>query len=55
MQQACQQSLMEQIAGKAQWVIHPDRDALARYGISVGQFMSLVSDSNTASISHITI
>lgn len=36
---------MEQIAGEAQLVIKPDRDALARYGISVGQVMSLVSDS----------
>jgi cobalt-zinc-cadmium resistance protein CzcA len=36
---------MEQIAGEAQLVIRPDRDALARYGIAVGQVMSLVSDS----------
>jgi cobalt-zinc-cadmium resistance protein CzcA len=36
---------MEQIAGEAQLVIQPDREALARYGISVGQVMSLVSDS----------
>ncbi len=36
---------MEQIAGEAQLVIRPDRDALARYGIPVGQVMSLVSDS----------
>ena len=36
---------MEQIAGEAQLVIRPDRDALARYGIPVGQIMSLVADS----------
>lgn len=36
---------MEQIAGEAQLVIRPNRDALARYGIPVGQVMSLVSDS----------
>jgi len=36
---------MEQIAGEAQLVIRPDRDALARYGISVGKVMSLVADS----------
>ena len=36
---------MEQIAGEAQLVIQPDREALARYGISVGQVMNLVSDS----------
>lgn len=36
---------MEQIAGEAQLSIRPDRDALARYGIPVGQIMSLVSDS----------
>jgi cobalt-zinc-cadmium resistance protein CzcA len=35
---------MEQIAGEAQLVIRPDRDKLARYGIPVGQVMSLVSD-----------
>ena len=35
---------MEQIAGEAQLVIKPDRDQLARYGIPVGQVMSLVSD-----------
>ena len=35
---------MEQIAGEAQLVIRPDRDKLARYGIPVGQAMSLVSD-----------
>ena len=36
---------MEQIAGEAQLVIRPDRDALARYGIPVGQVMSMVADS----------
>ena len=36
---------MEQIAGEAQLVIKPDREALARYGIPVGQVMSLVADS----------
>ncbi len=36
---------MEQIAGEAQLVIKPNREALARYGISVSQVMSLVSDS----------
>lgn len=36
---------MEQIAGEAQLVIRPDREALARYGISVAQVMSLVADS----------
>lgn len=35
---------MEQIAGEAQLAVHPDRDALARYGISVAQVMDLVSD-----------
>ena len=35
---------MEQIAGEAQLVIRPDRDKIARYGIPVGQVMSLVSD-----------
>jgi cobalt-zinc-cadmium resistance protein CzcA len=35
---------MEAIAGEAQLVIRPDRDLLSRYGISVGQIMSLVSD-----------
>ena len=35
---------MEQIAGEAQLVVRPDRDKLARYGIPVGQIMSLVSD-----------
>src|SRR3990167_5833539 len=36
---------MEQITGEAQLVIRPDREALMRYGISVGQVMSLISDS----------
>lgn len=35
---------MEQITGEAQLVIKPDREALMRYGISVGQVMALVSD-----------
>ncbi len=35
---------MEQIAGEAQLVVRPDRDALARYGIPVGQVMELVAD-----------
>ncbi len=35
---------MEQIAGEAQLVIRPDRDALARYGIPVAQVMDLISD-----------
>ncbi|MBL1294605.1 MAG: efflux RND transporter permease subunit, partial [Thiotrichales bacterium] len=35
---------MEQIAGEAQLVVRPDRDALARYGIAVSQVMELVSD-----------
>ena len=35
---------MEQIAGEAQLVVRPDRDALARYGIPVAQVMDLVSD-----------
>jgi len=35
---------MEQIAGEAQLVIRPDRDALARYGMAVAQVMDLVSD-----------
>ena len=36
---------MEQIAGEAQLVIEPNREALARYGIAVGQVMSLIADS----------
>ncbi|CCG41371.1 efflux RND transporter permease subunit [Magnetospirillum molischianum] len=35
---------MEKIAGEAQLTITPNREALARYGISVGQVMALVSD-----------
>jgi cobalt-zinc-cadmium resistance protein CzcA len=35
---------MEQIAGEAQLVVRPDRDALARYGIPVALVMDLVSD-----------
>jgi len=35
---------MEQIGGEAQLVVRPDRDKLARYGISVAQVMDLVSD-----------
>ncbi len=33
---------MEQIAGEAQLVIRPDRQALSRFGISIAQVMSLV-------------
>jgi cobalt-zinc-cadmium resistance protein CzcA len=35
---------MEQIAGEAQLVVKPDRRQLSRYGLSVGDVMSLVSD-----------
>lgn len=35
---------MEQIEGESQLVIHPDRDKLDRYGISVDDVMSLVAD-----------
>ncbi|OUR68689.1 cytochrome-c peroxidase [Cycloclasticus sp. 46_83_sub15_T18] len=35
---------MEQMGGEAQLVVRPDRDKLARYGISVAQVMDLVSD-----------
>lgn len=35
---------MEPIAGEAQLVIRPNREALMRYGISVAQVMSLISD-----------
>ena len=35
---------MEQIAGEAQLVLRPDRDALARYGIPVAQVMDLLAD-----------
>ncbi|MGD2137538.1 MAG: CusA/CzcA family heavy metal efflux RND transporter, partial [Gammaproteobacteria bacterium] len=34
---------MEQVAGEAQLVIRPDRDALARYGIAVAEVMDLVA------------
>jgi len=35
---------LEQIAGQAQLVVRPDRDRLARYGISIAQVMEMVSD-----------
>lgn len=35
---------LEQIAGESQLVIQPDRNQLARYGVSVAQVMDLVSD-----------
>ncbi len=35
---------MEQIGGEAQLAVRPDRDKLARYGLSVAQVMDLVSD-----------
>jgi cobalt-zinc-cadmium resistance protein CzcA len=35
---------MEQIAGEAQWVVKPNRRQLSRYGLSVGDVMSLVRD-----------
>ncbi|MDX1901902.1 MAG: CusA/CzcA family heavy metal efflux RND transporter [Gammaproteobacteria bacterium] len=35
---------MEQITGEAQLVIKPNREALMRYGISIGQVMSLITD-----------
>ncbi|KAF0805653.1 cation efflux system protein [Alcanivorax xiamenensis] len=35
---------LEQIAGEAQLVVEPDRNALSRYGLSVDQVMSLVSN-----------
>lgn len=35
---------LEQIAGQAQLVVRPDREKLARYGISVAKVMDLVSD-----------
>ena len=35
---------LEQIAGEAQLVITPDRDALSRYGLSVDQVMNLVGN-----------
>jgi len=36
---------MEQIGGEAQLSVRPNRDVLARYGISVAQVMDLVADS----------
>ncbi|MCW8930860.1 MAG: CusA/CzcA family heavy metal efflux RND transporter, partial [Gammaproteobacteria bacterium] len=35
---------MEQIAGEAQLVIRPDRNALSRFGISISEVMSLVEE-----------
>nr|MBS0019622.1 efflux RND transporter permease subunit [Gammaproteobacteria bacterium] len=35
---------MEPVAGESQLVVRPDRDRLARFGISVAQVMDLVSD-----------
>jgi cobalt-zinc-cadmium resistance protein CzcA len=35
---------MEQIAGESQLVVKPDRKALSRYGLAVGDVMELVSD-----------
>ncbi len=35
---------MEQISGESQLVIKPNREAIMRYGISVGQVMDLISD-----------
>ncbi len=35
---------MEQIAGEAQLVIRPDRDALSRHGIAIDQVMNLVEN-----------
>jgi len=35
---------MEQISGESQLVIKPNREALMRYGISVGQVMALITD-----------
>lgn len=35
---------MEQITGEAQLVIKPNREALMRYGISIAQVMSLITD-----------
>ena len=35
---------MEKIAGEAQLVVRPDREALARYGMAVEEIVSLVSD-----------
>lgn len=35
---------MEQIAGEAQLVVQPDRQALSRYGLAVSDVMSVVRD-----------
>ena len=35
---------MEQIAGEAQLVVRPDREALARYGMAVEEIIAIVSD-----------
>jgi len=35
---------MEQIAGEAQLVVRPNRDQLSRYGLAVGDVMSIVRD-----------
>ena len=35
---------MEQVAGEAQLVVRPDREALARYGMAVDEVMALVAD-----------
>ena len=35
---------MEQIAGEAQLVVRPDREALARYGMAVEELISIISD-----------
>ena len=35
---------MEQIAGEAQLVVRPDREALARYGMAVEEIISIISD-----------
>ena len=35
---------MEQVAGEAQLVVRPDREALARYGMAVEEVMALVAD-----------
>ncbi len=35
---------MEQIAGEAQLVVRPDREALARYGMAVEEIIALVAD-----------
>ena len=35
---------MEQVAGEAQLVVRPDREALARYGMAVEEIISIISD-----------